>query len=540
MKIGALTSAMCLVVAAGAAQAQRTQSFDTQTLAAPPAAFGVTFQLYNPTSGVGFAWPTTPGAYVGGGVISMTGLGTTSSGTRAVMTPQVSSGFSPEGFRMLFAVPQTNVKFTVGAPENQPTGVRFVYRVQGYNAGGSLVYTSDYNAGTTPVECRTQVQVVATEANPVTRIDVLCMTPNAGGTPVNSEFQELFDTLEYMGDSTAPAVSVSSPADDSCVSDTSVTITGYSHEPDGTYAGDRLEWAPSPDGPWTLVGAVAGALPPPGGTLYSWNTSALATGHYYLRLTATNLDGLETVEVRRVYVDSAAPTVIIRSPLAGQIVGGTVCFDGTVSDYCSSSYAIEYRPTGSGAYTAFATGTSVVNDPMGSWNTLSPPLPDGAYDVRVAATDGNANTATVTRTIILDNTAPVAQLTSPAQCDEVSGIVQVVGVVNDANLSGWSLQYSSPLTGGWVTISTGTGNISGVLGSWNTSGLPSCAYTLRLRANDASLVNCNTSHSAERLLNVRVVNPGVCDDIDFNNDNLFPDTTDIDAFLSVFSGGPCI
>mgnify|MGYP000908403778 CR=1 FL=1 len=34
--------------------------------------------------------------------------------------------------------------------------------------------------------------------------------------------------------------------------------------------------------------------------------------------------------------------------------------------------------------------------------------------------------------------------------------------------------------------------------------------------------------------------PGpVCDSIDFNNDGLFPDTADIDDFLSVFSGGPC-
>ncbi len=32
---------------------------------------------------------------------------------------------------------------------------------------------------------------------------------------------------------------------------------------------------------------------------------------------------------------------------------------------------------------------------------------------------------------------------------------------------------------------------------------------------------------------------GDCGDIDFNNDGLFPDTADIDALLSVFSGGPC-
>ncbi len=31
-----------------------------------------------------------------------------------------------------------------------------------------------------------------------------------------------------------------------------------------------------------------------------------------------------------------------------------------------------------------------------------------------------------------------------------------------------------------------------------------------------------------------------CGDIDFNNDGLFPDTVDIDALLSVFAGGECI
>ena len=33
---------------------------------------------------------------------------------------------------------------------------------------------------------------------------------------------------------------------------------------------------------------------------------------------------------------------------------------------------------------------------------------------------------------------------------------------------------------------------------------------------------------------------GACGDIDFNNDTLYPDTLDIDSLLSVFSGGPCL
>jgi hypothetical protein len=33
---------------------------------------------------------------------------------------------------------------------------------------------------------------------------------------------------------------------------------------------------------------------------------------------------------------------------------------------------------------------------------------------------------------------------------------------------------------------------------------------------------------------------GFCDTIDFNNDGHFPDTSDVDALLSVFSGGACL
>ncbi len=33
---------------------------------------------------------------------------------------------------------------------------------------------------------------------------------------------------------------------------------------------------------------------------------------------------------------------------------------------------------------------------------------------------------------------------------------------------------------------------------------------------------------------------GTCGEVDFNNDGLFPDTADIDSLLSVFSGGVCL
>jgi hypothetical protein len=52
--------------------------------------------------------------------------------------------------------------------------------------------------------------------------------------------------------------------------------------------------------------------------------------------------------------------------------------------------------------------------------------------------------------------------------------------------------------------------------------------------------SCGSTTTAVTTLCDAQCNPTpTCDSIDFNNDGLFPDTSDIDDFLSVFSGGPC-
>jgi hypothetical protein len=49
----------------------------------------------------------------------------------------------------------------------------------------------------------------------------------------------------------------------------------------------------------------------------------------------------------------------------------------------------------------------------------------------------------------------------------------------------------------------------------------------------------SVSNRDEAVLWSRALGGPTCDSIDFNGDGLFPDTLDIDDFLSVFSGGPC-
>ncbi len=71
-----------------------------------------------------------------------------------------------------------------------------------------------------------------------------------------------------------------------------------------------------------------------------------------------------------------------------------------------------------------------------------------------------------------------------------------------------------------------------VLGTSNTMEFPGTSgttYYIRV-----------ATHFSQRVdFSVAAETVGACDSIDFNNDGLFPDTADIDDFLSVFSGGAC-
>jgi hypothetical protein len=78
----------------------------------------------------------------------------------------------------------------------------------------------------------------------------------------------------------------------------------------------------------------------------------------------------------------------------------------------------------------------------------------------------------------------------------------------------------------------------------------STMYTFRFRSAQAPVMGTGTlgffkpgAATDPNSVDFSIMVPGgcpiVCDNIDFNGDGLFPDTGDIDDFLSVFSGGPC-
>ncbi|MEW6250784.1 MAG: hypothetical protein AB1716_09060, partial [Planctomycetota bacterium] len=130
--------------------------------------------------------------------------------------------------------------------------------------------------------------------------------------------------------------------------------------------------------------------------------------------------------------------------------------------------------------------------------------------------------------IVVDNTAPIATLSGALTCASVSGVVQITGTATDANLAGWTLQYTGGDAHGWVTIASGNTPVNnGLLANWNTAGLRKCAYTLRLVVSDKAGVNCSGfPHTTEYYASVGVgwyiVGDMNCDGlVDFNDINPF-------------------
>lgn len=345
-------------------------------------------------------------------------------------------------------------------------------------------------------------------------------------------------------DTTPPVVDITAPASLVCVCD-AIEIMGSVSDPDGTYIGDRLEYRRSGDVAWTLADTAIGAR---SGVLYTWNTAALVQDFYYVRVVGENECALTASDATFVFHPTVFGSLELRAPLTGSVHAGFVCFDGTAwTQSCFDRYTVDYRPAGGGPWNPVDPASSpylstVINDPLASWNTTSGPsaVADGDYDVRLVGTNDCGDTSTIIRTITVDNTAPVALITDPASCTTVAGSVAITGTASDANIVGWTLQYTGGASHGWVTIASGVSSIvDDVLANWNTAGLEECAYTLRLIVTDEANISCSGNRNqTEYLVSVNVGTPCPPDRGDINCDGAV-DFLDINPFVECIINGGC-
>lgn len=420
--------------------------------------------------------------------------------SKVLLIDQGCPDFSDDYLRMVFNKAHDDVSFTLG-PWGSEAGYTYEVRVYDVVSAGVPIATQTVEVlGTAFADVHHLVRITRPTCE-IRRVEV---------EAASSGF-EAIDDLIFGMDSTPPFVEIHTPTADECLCGT-VTLIGLACDDDGAYDRDWFEYRrvwPTTDADWTFVKEyvnqpVCGDPFP----LYEWQlddpNDPVPEGLYLLRVTARNFCGATASAEVTVYVDTEFNTIEIDKPQYQAVVGGDICFDGTVWDSsCFSDYVVEYREYGDATWYPvdpdnLTYTTQVANDPIAEWVAASS-LADGDYVIRVIGhTDCGASLAQATL-LTLDNTAPIAEISSPPVCSQLDGIVTFSGTADDANLDRWELEYWNPDANTWIDIAEGTTPvIEATLGDWDASALAPCYYVVRLRVWDESILDICGDVSRQR------------------------------------------
>ncbi|MFH1149805.1 MAG: right-handed parallel beta-helix repeat-containing protein [Actinomycetota bacterium] len=316
------------------------------------------------------------------------------------------------------------------------------------------------------------------------------------------------DSVSLVRDSASPRAAITEPEEGGLVYGTKA-IRGTATDIDlasyqlfykaGTDPGSPEPWVPA---------CPPGSAPVIEATLGEWDASSLTDGDYLLRLLVTDNNGKGATFDRALVVNNQVPTAQITSPADEGGAPESCEIRGTASGPNFSSYTLAYKsgtdPEGPGAWIQIGeeSTTPVTDGLLATWNTSS--LPESAFTLRLTVNGIPGMVITDTVSLVVDHTAPQAQITSPEDGTTVAGYVRVSGTATDANFSSYQLEYadeSNPES--WIAVSDPSTSpvSSGTLGYWNAEGVANGAYLFRLTVEDEA------GHISRQTVHLQVDNP---------------------------------
>ncbi|MHB8895706.1 MAG: hypothetical protein ACYC99_11105, partial [Candidatus Geothermincolia bacterium] len=291
-------------------------------------------------------------------------------------------------------------------------------------------------------------------------------------------------------DNTAPSAVITDP-DPQSTQTKAGTIEIRGTASDQNFSKYRLEYSTSADpGNWLMIGADH-ADPVTDSVLASWDTTVVMRDNCVLRLTVFDMAGATTVATSAVNIDNKPPEVSITTPCSTQYYGGRFPVTGTVTDTDLVKTDVLVAPGFSprdGDYELLRSlPVSITDGELAVLDTKV--LPDGPTTLKVIAQDAAAHTTTTKVVFYVDNCSPRVSITAPRNNVTVSGQVAVQGTASDRFLDYYVVQYqpgSDPGAGQWIDIGQqhNTSINGGVLALWDTTGLASGPYLVRVRAAD--------------------------------------------------------
>ena len=279
--------------------------------------------------------------------------------------------------------------------------------------------------------------------------------------------------VTFTVDTSAPSVTLDTPADNSILTDNTPTISGTAEV--GVTVTVEIS-----DAQGNVVETQTPAVDGSGN--WTFDASALADGDYTVSATATDTAGNSaTAGPNGFSVDTAAPVLTVTTPADGASTNDdTPTIQGTIDDPGATVTVVVLDDQGNAIETLVPTV-----DANGDWSVDASQLAEGTYAIEVTAADAAGNASnTVNNTFTIDLTDPTVSITGPADgsttsddTPTITGMVSEPGAVVTVEISDSNGNVIETLT---PTVAAG--------GGWSVDAaqLADGAYTVTATATDAA------------------------------------------------------
>jgi parallel beta-helix repeat protein len=257
-------------------------------------------------------------------------------------------------------------------------------------------------------------------------------------------------TIDVYRDNTPPTVTIISPAVDPYY--TSSGIVNLSGSMSDNYQVTAVTWK----------NMATGSSGTANCGFYTWSITemSLNAGSNLVYVNATDGAGNIGSDIITIIRDNVNPTVAITMPTSSPIYIATTPYtmmSGTASDNTGVTSVTWVNSLG-----GFGTASGTT-----SWSIASIALTQGSNVINVTSHDASGNTASTTKTIVYDPTAPTITITSPTSNPTYSNgnktIISLGGSASD-NIGVTSITWSNAATGESGTANgTTSWTISGIL-----------------------------------------------------------------------------
>jgi hypothetical protein len=237
-------------------------------------------------------------------------------------------------------------------------------------------------------------------------------------------------------------------------------------------------------------------------TAHLGSLQGLQEGRYTLKVEARDA-GENSATTQVVFVvDNTPPVVDLTAPAPGSVLGrkqNPVVVKGVITETHVARYQLNVSAGAEpSAWVSLANSTQPPGtDVLGTWNIAS--LADGLYTLQVLVDDQAGLRAEKRLQLTIDNTPPIAALSTPGDGSYVSVPLMITGSATDTHLVSYRLEITSTTASTqWSPIGSGVSTVqNGLLLQW-PSLPPDGAYLLRLTAVDRA------GNSAETIRRITV------------------------------------